>query len=209
MLVVFQRTPATSPCKSVLRKQAVGKVVAINLVFELFASVGILAAFLWVDNCLSVGAVLYVGVVKRVEVNGFSHTVLRQFLRACYCSVVEARRVVMIHRCHVVGIVVVNQLHALNWVVCIIQFAEYLNQIVGYVLMTNHLASHYPSVCCVVQQLQIAQLGAWQGAVGFVRLSVYACKELAVYCLLAEIMVESIFLDFCYIYGLSCLQMFC
>lgn len=76
MLVVFQRTPATSPCKSVLRKQAVGKVVAINLVFELFASVGILAAFLWVDNCLSVGAMFYVGVVKRVDVNGFAHTML-------------------------------------------------------------------------------------------------------------------------------------
>ena len=192
-----------------LCKQAVGKVVAINLGFELFASIGILAAFLGVDNCLSVGEVLYVGVVKRVEVNGFSHTVLRQFLRACYCSVVEARRVVMIHRCHVVGVVVVNQLHALNGVVGIIQFAEYLNQIVGYVLMTNHLASHYPSVSCVVQQLQIAQLGAWQGAVGFVRLSVYACKELAVYGLLAEVMFKSIFLDFCYIYGLSCLQMFC
>lgn len=209
MLVVFQRTPVASPRKSVLRKQAVCKVVVVNLVFELFASIGILAAFLGVDNCLSVGAVLYVGVVKRVEVNGFSHTVLRQFLRACYCSVVEARRVVMIHRCHVVGVVVVNQLHALNGVVGIIQFAEYLNQIVGYVLMTNHLASHYPSVCCVVQQLQIAQLGAWQGAVGFVRLSVYACKELAVYGLLAEVMFKSIFLDFCYIYGLSCLQMFC
>lgn len=209
VLVVFQRTPAASPCKSVLRKQAVCKVFTVNLVFELFASIGILAAFLGVDNCLSVGAVLYVGVVKRVEVNGFSHTVLRQFLRACYCSVVEARRVVMIHRCHVVGVVVVNQLHALNGVVGIIQFAEYLNQIVGYVLMTNHLASHYPSVSCVVQQLQIAQLGAWQGAVGFVRLSVYACKELAVYGLLAEVMFKSIFLDFCYIYGLSCLQMFC
>lgn len=115
----------------------------------------------------------------------------------------------MIHRCHVVGIVVVNQLHALNGVVCIIQFAEYLNQIVGYVLMANHLASHYPSVNCVVQQLQIAQLGARQCAVGFVRLSVYACKELAVYCLLAEVMFKSIFLDFCYIYGLSCLPMFC
>lgn len=115
----------------------------------------------------------------------------------------------MIHRCHVVGIVVVNQLHALNGVVCIIQFAEYLNQIVGYVLMANHLASHYPSVNCVVQQLQIAQLGARQCAVGFVRLSVYACKELAVYGLLAEIMVESIFLDFCYAYGLSCLPMLC
>ena len=115
----------------------------------------------------------------------------------------------MIHRCHVVGIVVVNQLHALNGVVCIIQFAEYLNQIVGYVLMANHLASHYPSVSCVVQQLQIAQLGARQCAVGFVRLSVYACKELAVYGLLAEIMVESIFLDFCYVYGLSCLPMLC
>ena len=209
VLVVFQRTPAASPCKSVLCKQAVGKVVAINLVFQLFASIGILAAFLGVDNCLSVGAVLYVGVVKRVEVNGFSHTVLRQFLRACYCSVVEARRVVMIHRCHVVGVVVVNQLHALNGVVGIIQFAEYLNQIVGYVLMTNHLASHYPSVSCVVQQLQIAQLGAWQGAVGFVRLSVYACKELAVYCLLAEVMFKSVFLDFCHAYGLSGLPMLC
>lgn len=176
MLVVFQRTPAASPRKSVLRKQAVGKVVAVNLVFELFASIGILAAFLGIDNCLSVGAVLYVGVVKRVDVNGFAQTVLRQFLRACYCSVVEARRVVMIHRCHVVGIVVVNQLHALNGVVGIIQFAEYLNQIVGYILMANHLASHYPSINCVVQQLQIAQLGARQCAVGFVRLSVYAGK---------------------------------
>lgn len=76
MLVVFQRTPVASPRKSVLCKQAVCKVVVVNLVFELFASVGILAAFLGVDNCLSVGAVLYVGVVKRVEVNGFAHTML-------------------------------------------------------------------------------------------------------------------------------------
>lgn len=115
----------------------------------------------------------------------------------------------MIHRCHVVGIVVVNQLHALNGVVGIIQFAEYINQIVGYVLMANHLASHYPSVGCVVQQLQITQLGAWQCAVGFVRLSVYACKELVVYGLLAEIMFKSVFLDFCHAYGLSGLPMLC
>lgn len=209
MLVVFQRTPTASPRKSVLRKQAVGKVVTVNLVFELFASVGILAAFLGIDNCLSVGAVLYVGVVKRVDVNGFAQTVLRQFFRTCYSSVVEARRVVVIHRCHVIGIVVVNQLHALNGVVGIIQFAEYLNQIVGYVLMANHLASHYPSVGCVVQQLQITQLGAWQCAVGFVRLSVYACKELVVYGLLAEIMFKSVFLDFCHAYGLSGLPMLC
>ena len=209
MLVVFQRTPATSPRKSVLCKQAVGKVVAINLVFELFASIGILAAFLGVDNCLSVRAVLYVGVVKRVDVNGFAQTVLRQFFRTCYSSVVEARRVVMIHRCHVVGIVVVNQLHALNGVVGIIQFAEYLDQIIGYVLMANHLASHYPSVGCVVQQLQIAQLGAWQCAVGFVRFAVYSGKELAVYGLLAEVMFKSVFLDFGYAYGLSGLPMLC
>ena len=76
MLVVFQRTPAASPCKSVLRKQAVGKVVAVNLVFELFASVGILASFLGVDNCLSVGAVLYVGVVEWIYVYCFAHAVL-------------------------------------------------------------------------------------------------------------------------------------
>ena len=80
MLVVFQRTPAASPCKSMLRKQAVGKVVAVNLVFELFAPVGILASFLRIDNSLSVVAVLYVGVVKWVYVNGFAHTMLRQFL---------------------------------------------------------------------------------------------------------------------------------
>lgn len=80
MLVVFQRTPAASPRKSMLYKQTVGKVVAVDLVFELLASVGIFAAFLRIDNSLSVVAVLYVGVVKRVYVNGFAHTVLRQFL---------------------------------------------------------------------------------------------------------------------------------
>ena len=80
MLVVFQRTPAASPCKSVLCKKPVGKVVAVNLVFELLASVGILAAFLRIDNCLSVGAFFYVWVVKRIDVNGFAHTMLRQFL---------------------------------------------------------------------------------------------------------------------------------
>ena len=80
MLVVFQRTPAASPRKSMLCKQAVGKVVAVDLVFELLASVGILAAFLRIDKCLSVGTFFYVWVVKRIDVHGFAHTMLRQFL---------------------------------------------------------------------------------------------------------------------------------
>lgn len=75
--------------------------------------------------------------------------------------------------------------------------------------MTNHLASHYPSVSSVVQQLQITQFGTWQCTVGFVRFAVYSGKELAVYGLLAEVMFKSVFLDFGYAYGLSGLPMLC
>ena len=108
MLIILQRTIVAAPSEAVLLEETVCKVVTVNLVFECLGAVSILSALFGADLIRAVLAALYVGIVERIDVNGFAETVVGKLLRSCYGAVVEASGVVMLHRPYVVSSVIVD-----------------------------------------------------------------------------------------------------
>ena len=91
-----------------LLEETVCKVVTVNLVFECLGAVSILSALFGADLIRAVLAALYVGIVERIDVNGFAETVVGKLLRSCYGAIIEARGVVMLHRPYVVSFIIVD-----------------------------------------------------------------------------------------------------
>jgi 3-oxoacyl-[acyl-carrier-protein] synthase III len=74
----------------------------------------------------------------------------------------------------VVGTEVVDQLHAFNRVALSVEFAEYLDQVVGDSFVAYHLAYADVAVAVVVGQEEVAQIGPWDSAIGGVGQSTHA-----------------------------------
>lgn len=128
--------------------------------------------------------------------------------RPGYESEVEARRVVGVHRCLVVGVVVVNEHHALYGVAGFEEVAENVGKVVADVLVAHNFTQLYFSVGVVVQHFKVAQLRAWNGAVFLERLPVDALEDGVAYGFACEAAVDAVFLYAFFRYALSCLPVF-
>ena len=160
MLVVLAAGPRTAPLESVLDEEPVAEVAFFYLVRPLLAAVSIFTGAGWLYEHRSVFPPFDIRVVERVDVDGHPQRMFRQFLGARNGAEVEAAGVVGLHRPLVVGIIVVNQLHAFDRVVVFIKFLKDFFQVVGDEFITNQLPDCYLAVGRMVRQPQVAQFRA-------------------------------------------------
>ena len=158
MLEVLARSPVTTPLEACLSKETEAEVFVINLIGEVPRAVAIWLASGGLDDPRTVIKVPIVGIVKRIDINGQSTGMLRQFGRAGDDAEAEARRVVVAHLRLVVGIIDIRQHHPLNRVLCIEELAQDVHHALGNHLVAHHLAHVHLIVVVPVQGADVAQV---------------------------------------------------
>ena len=122
VLVVFQRAPCPTPTESMLDEQAVAEILRRNLVLERFRTVDIGFARRWLNEQRAVLLTLHAGVVERIDVDGQTLGMLRQFRAAFHRAITVARRVVGLHRTLVIVAVFRDRTDALYGIFRLIKF---------------------------------------------------------------------------------------
>ena len=97
-------------------------------------------------------------IIEGVDVDGQSLCVFRQLVAAADSAETETRGIVSPHRLLVVGIVVVDETHALNGIVGMVELAENINQVLCDGFVTHQLTLLHLSTGIVVEHAQIAQV---------------------------------------------------
>ena len=105
MLIVLAGAPVAAPPEAGLGEEAVAEVAAGDLVGEGLRAVAVYYGGGGLHVAGAVRAVLVVGIVERVDVDGQSAGMLRQRLTAGDGAVAEGRRVVVAHLRLVIGTV--------------------------------------------------------------------------------------------------------
>ncbi|KWW26725.1 MAG: hypothetical protein AUK64_2457, partial [bacterium P201] len=139
-------------------KEAEAEVVVVYLVGEVPRAVAICLGSSRLDEAGAVGAVLVIGVVERVDVDGQSAGVLREFCGAGDSAVAERRRVVVAHLRLIVCIIHIGQEHPLDGVLGIEQLAEDGGYAVSNLLVHYHLADVHLVVVVPVQGADVTQV---------------------------------------------------
>lgn len=135
MLVVLHATPAATPAETVRFERLFAKVVVIDFVGKLFASVNVVGGRGRTD-----ARAFDTGVLQWVDVDGHTEGMLRESPRTGYGAVVEARTVVGLHRDFVGGVEVVHQSDTIDGISLCKQGPEDAEQVVGDGLVAHHLA---------------------------------------------------------------------
>ena len=91
-----------------LDEQPIAQAALLQLIVPALAAVAVFAGIGGLNQQFPVLASLDTGIVERIDVDGHSQRVLRQFFRTGNGAEVEATCVVGLHRPLVVGIVVVD-----------------------------------------------------------------------------------------------------
>lgn len=164
VLIVLGMPPIAAPGETMLSEQAVAKVIARDFVWKCRLSICVAFG----NSRFHLAVSLDKGVVKRVNVDGPSVAVVRQFSGTRNVAEVEGRSVVGRHRARIVRPIVVNQPHALNRVVCRMQCPEYADQVGRNVAVTHQFAPVFASFGIEVFYANVAQTAALHGAVLFV-----------------------------------------
>ena len=112
MLIILAFWPRATPVEAFFAEEFVGEVVQVDFVRELrrVAVEGVWFA-VWRHHHLFAVVVRDVRIVQRVDVYRKSVTMPRKVSRAGYEAEVERRSVVVCHRCVVVGVVIVHEVH--------------------------------------------------------------------------------------------------
>ena len=158
VLVVLQGVPVASPSESVLHKQAVAEVAALQLVGRCLATIGIACA----GSRLYDGHAAFLpdaGIVERVDVYGHSQGVLGQPFAARHLAEAEAGGVVGRHRALVVSIIVIDECHALYGVAGFVETAEDVEQVRRYGFVAHQLTLLRMSVGIAMKHTEKAQVG--------------------------------------------------
>lgn len=135
MLVVLHATPAATPTKTVRFERLFAKVVVVDFVGELFASVHI------IGGCGRTDARAFdTGILQWVDVDSHTEGMLREPPRAGYGAVVEARTIVGLHGGLVGSVEVVHQSDTIDGISLCKQGPEDAEQVVGDGLVAHHLA---------------------------------------------------------------------
>lgn len=177
VLIVLERAPRTAPRKAVLDEQPVAQIALVDHVSLPAVAADVFPRRGRLYRGGAVGQLPDAGVIERVDVDSQSLGVLREFLGAGNGAVVEAAGVVGPHRAFVVGIIVVNQPHPLYRIFVFVQLLKDFLQVVGNHFITHNLADADVAQSVVVRQLQVAQLGAGNGAAILIRLALHTLEH--------------------------------
>lgn len=135
MLVVLHATPTATPAETIRFERLFAKVIVINFVGELFATVNVVGGCGRTDT-----RAFDTGILQWVDVDGHTEGMLREPPRTGYGAVVEARAVVGLHGGFVGGVEVVHQPDAVDGISLCKQGPEDAEQVVGDGLVAHHLA---------------------------------------------------------------------
>ena len=178
MLVVFQAAPRPTPLEAVLKEEPVAQVACHELVAEGTLTVGIAAGGGRLNGGAPVTPFPYARVVERVDVYGHAPGMGGETSAARHLSVVEAACIVGTHRLLIVGIIVIDERHALYGVPMAIELAEDVEQVGSDGTMAHQLTLTHTALRIVMRHAEIAQLSSRHGTVFCKRLSLHAGKDL-------------------------------
>ena len=94
MLVILARDPVAPPLEASLGEETKTEVVVVYLVWKRFCAIAELGSSSRLDETRTIGTILVIGVVERVDVDSRSASMLRELCSAGNCSIAETRRVV-------------------------------------------------------------------------------------------------------------------
>lgn len=135
MLVVLHATPAATPTETVRFERLFAKVVVIDFVGELFATVNVVSSRGRTDT-----RSFDTGVLQWVDVDSHAKGMLRELPSASYGAVVETGAVVGLHGSLVGSVEVVHQTDAVDGIDFHKQCLEDTQQVMGDGLVAHHLA---------------------------------------------------------------------
>ena len=153
MLVVLYATPAATPAETVRFERLFAKVVVIDFMRKLFASVHIIGGCGRTDT-----RSFDTGVLQWIDVDSQAEGMLREPPRTGYGAVVEARTVVGLHGGLVGGVEVVHQSDAVDGISLCEQGPKDAKQIMGNSLVANHLALLDTAFKIVMVECEITEL---------------------------------------------------
>lgn len=135
MLVILQATPAATPTETIRFERLFAKVVVVDFVGELLATVNV------VGGCGRTDARAFdTGILQWIDVDSHAKGMLREPPRTGYGAVVETRTVVGLHGGLVGGVEVVHQPDTIDGISLCKQGPEDAEQVVGDGLVAHHLA---------------------------------------------------------------------
>ena len=121
MLKVLARSPVAAPLEAGLGEEAEAEVVVVYLVGEVPRAVAVFLSRGGLDEARAVVAILVIGIVEGVDVDGQPPGMFRQLGAARDGAVAEGRRVVVAHLRLIVCIIHIGQEHPLDGVLGIEQ----------------------------------------------------------------------------------------
>ena len=158
-------------------EEAVAEVGAVDFIRERARAVAIWGGGGGLYLHAAAGITAVVGIVEGVDVDGQSQCVLRYSGRGGYGAVAEAGGVVGPHAALVVGIVVVDELHAPDGIAVVVELTENGEQVGGDGLVADELAPEDAPLAVVVEHAEVAQVGGPDVRVGTVRPSADAPQQ--------------------------------
>lgn len=135
MLVILHGLPVTAPLETMLDEEAIAEVALRNLIGEVLAAVDIGLTRSRLDEQRTVLLTTHTGVIKRIDIDGESTGMVREFRAALHYPITVARRVVGTHRCLVVIAILGDWTDTLNRIFRLIKLREDLCQVLRYLLV--------------------------------------------------------------------------
>ena len=119
MLVVFDAFVVAAPLKAVVEEEAAAEIIALDFIGEWAIAVYIIYSRGRGYIC-AVGIDLDIWVVERIYI--YSHTsAMSREARAIGCvAIVKGRRIIVVHRCLIISIILIYKHHTLNRVAILI-----------------------------------------------------------------------------------------
>ena len=137
MLVVFHRPPVATPLKAMLHEEAVTEVVLRDLILERLTAVDVGLTCGRLDEQRSVFLPADTRIIQRIDIDGESTCMVRQFRTAFHDAIAVARRIVGTHRSLVIVAIFGDGTHTLYRIFRFIEFSEYLLQVFRYLLVAD------------------------------------------------------------------------
>ena len=137
MLVILHGSPVATPLKTMLDEEAVAEVALRYLIGEVLAAVHIRLTRSRLDEQGTVFLTTDARVIQRIDVDGKTTGMVREFRAAFHNPITVARRVVGTHRRLVVIAIFRNRTDTFNGVFRLIKFSEDLCQVLRYLFVAN------------------------------------------------------------------------
>ena len=135
MLVVLHGAPVASPFEAMLDEEAVAEVVLRDLILERLTAVDVGLTRGRLDEQRTVFLPTDTGIIQRIDVDGESTGMVRQFRTALHDTIAVTRGVVGAHRGLVVIAIFGDGTHPLNGIFRLVEFCEDLLQVLRYRLV--------------------------------------------------------------------------